>query len=83
MLLAVTTSCGKIACSVVVMSLNTLVYIISIVALAVVIFCASASSSINSALRQFDTSDELHMPLSKHLLVACKSENTHVIMYIR
>ena len=72
MLLAVTTSCGKIACSVLVMLLNTLVYIISVVTLTVVL-ATSASSSINSVLRQFDTSGEFHIPLSKHLLVARKS----------
>ena len=69
--LAVATSSGKIACSVLVMLLNTLVYIISVVTLADIF--TSASSSINSVLRQFDTSGEPHTPLSKHLLVACKS----------
>ena len=74
-LLAVTTSWGKIACSVLVMLLNTLVYIISVVTLTVAVLknCTSASSSINSVLRQLDTFGEAHMPLSKHLLVVCKS----------
>ena len=48
MLLAVTTSCGNIACSVLVMSLNSLVNIISVVIFIVVeiILCTSASSFI-------------------------------------
>ena len=85
MLLAVTTSCGKIAsCCTLVMLLSSLVNVISVVMLTAVevIFCTSVSRSVYSALWQFDTSGEFHTPPSKHSLVAITSVMIHkLIMY--
>ena len=58
------------------MLLNSLAYTISVVILITLpelIVWTSVSSSMNSVLRQFDTSDVFHVPFAKHLLVVVES----------